>query len=305
MEKKGLKILVAFDGSDLALEAVKYVAQLMPVDQTEVVLLYIETLMPDGFTKFDQNMDFRIKANDLRACITEQHKRLNSAMEKAVGTLRSAGFAEDAIIKKTHAKKLGIVNDIVRESQHDYDAIVLGRTGDSKLKDILLGSVPTRLLKKVQGIPIIIVGGTTRQNRLMVAFDGSKEVMRAVKSMSTLIGASDCKVSICHVFKPQGMFSKEDAAQWKENERKRIEPKISKAKECLINSGFSFNQLCCEVIDENEDLSTSIVKKANAENFSTIVIGRRGLSIYEEFVTKRVGEKIFQQAEQLTVWVVG
>lgn len=305
MEKEGLKILVAFDGSELSLEAVKYVGQLMPVKQTEVVLFHVETQMPEGLWKTDQNMGFRFNGNNIRACITEQHKRINTAMEKAEAMLKKEGFAPDAIVKKIQAKKLGVVNDIARESHQGYHAVVLGRRGESKLKDILLGSVPTRLLNKIQGIPMIIVGRTPCEYRMMVAFDGSREIMRAVKAMSTLIGVSDCKVSICHVFKPQGMFSNEDAANWKENERKRIEPKISQAKHCLVDSGFSFNQLCCEVIEENEDMSTTIVKKANDEKFTTIVIGRRGLNIYQEFVTRRVGEKIFQLAEHLTVWVVG
>ncbi|MDA8137174.1 MAG: universal stress protein [Desulfobacteraceae bacterium] len=305
MHKQNLKILVAFDGSDLAIEAVKYVALLMPSAYTEVVLFFVENSMSNGFLQSNQDMDFRFKAANLRACITDQHKRINAAMDKAARFLMEAGFPSKAVIKKIQPKNLSIVNDIQRESQDGYDAVVMGRTGESRLKDMLLGSVPTKLLKKIQGIPMIIVGGTPRENRILVAFDGSKEIMRAVKAMSNLIGASDCKVSFCHVFKPQGVFAKEGDIQWKEDERKRIEPTINKAKECLIDSGFSFNQLCCEIIDENGDLATSIINKANEENFSTIVIGRRGLSVYQEFITTRVGEKIFKQAEHLTVWVFG
>lgn len=305
MDKEGLRILLAFDGSDLALEAVKYVAALMPAAQSQVVLFYVETKISDSFWQFERDMDFRFKADSIRACITEQHKRINAAMEKAQRILLEAGFAEDAIIKKIQAKNLGIVSDIVREAQDGYDAIVMGRTGESKIKDRLLGSVPTKLLKKVQGLPMIIVGNTLRLNRILVAFDGSKEVMRAVKSMSGLIGASDCKVSLCHLFRRQGLFQKEHDAQWKDSERKRMEPLISTAKECLIDAGFAFNQVCCEVLDEEGDLSDNIVNKANTEEFGTIVIGRRGLSVYQEFVTRRVGEKIFQQAAHLTVWVFG
>lgn len=305
MEREALKILIAFDGSDLSIEAVKYVSALMPSEQTEVVLFYVETKMSDSFWKFEQDMDFRFKATNIRACITEQHKRINASVEKACRILEEAGFPSNAVKKKIQAKNLGIVNDIVRESREGYDAVVLGRTGESKLKDMLLGSVPTKLLKKIQGIPMIIVGGAARQPRIMVAFDGSKEVMRAVRSMSGLIGASDCKVSFCHVTQPQSMFSKEDASEWKQSERRRLEPLISKAKECLIDAGFSFNQICCELIDDHQELAASIVQKANKERYDTIVIGRRGLSVYKEFVSRRVGEKIFQQAEHLTVWVFG
>lgn len=305
MDGNRLKILVAFDGSELSLDAVKYIAQLMPTTHTEVVLFYVETKMYDGLWKSQQDMDFRFKGTNLRACITEQHKRINAAMEKALRFLVEAGFPEQAVTKKIQAKNLGVVSDIVRESHEGYSAVVMGRTGESKLKDMLVGSVPARLLKRIQGIPMIIVGGAQRENRIMVAFDGSKEVMRAVKSMSALIGASDCKVSFCHVQRPQRRLSKEEFVQWKDNELKALEPKISKAKECLIDAGFSFNQICCELIDETEDLPASIIKKANEENFGTIVIGRRGLNIFQEFVTKRVGGKIFEQAEYLAVWVFG
>ncbi len=297
----GLKILIAFDGSELSLEAVKYVALMMPVKQTKIVLFFVESQMPESIWQVEKEMDYSFKGSNLRACLASQRKQFNTAMEKAFAVLKEAGYSDDAIVKKTQAKKLGVVNDLVRESHNDYDAIVLGRRGDSKIKDILLGSVPMRLLKKVQGIPMIIVGGMAHSNRIMVAFDGSKEVMRAVKSMTGLIGVSDAKVTLCHVARPQSKSDQD--SQWKEKERLRLEPQITKAKQWVFDAGFSFNQVCCELIDEEQDLSNSIVQKAHKEKYDTIVIGRRGLNIYQEFVSRRVGEKIFQQAEHLTVWV--
>lgn len=302
-EQRGLKVLVAFDGSELSLEAVKYAASMMPSKNTEVVLFYVETKMPQSFWKFEHDMDFRYKSSNLQGCIAEQHKRINAAMEKAREILFEAGFSETAVKTKIQAKNLGIVNDIFRESHEGYDAVIMGRKGESKIKDMLLGSVPTKLLKKIQGIPMIIVGGACQKNRILVAFDGSKEVMRAVRAMSGLIGASDCKVSFCHVSVPRGKDDSEEEKAWKEKERKRLAPLIETAKACLIDAGFSFNQICCEVISERSDLAGSIVKKANQEEFDAIVIGRRGLSVYKDFVSRRVGEKIFNQSENLTVWV--
>jgi hypothetical protein len=224
-------------------------------------------------------------------------------MDKACSILMEVGHAKDTIHKKVQPKKFGVVNDVVRESREGYHAVVLGRRGESKIKDMLLGSVPMRLLKKIQGIPMIIVGGTTQSNNIVVAFDGSKEVMRAVQSMTYLVGASDCRVSFCHILRGKGKVDKE-GVPWKESERKRLEPNISKAKQWLFDAGFSFNQVCCELINsESYDLSTKIVEKANKENYPTIVIGRRGLNVYQEFVSRRVGENIYHQAEHLTVWV--
>lgn len=305
MEMEGLKILVAFDGSELAIEAVKYIAAMLPVKKTEIVLFYVENRMPDSFRQSDKNIDFRFNTANLRGDTAEQHKRINSAMEKACNILTEVGHDRGAIQKKVQPKKLGVVNDIVRESRDGYNAVVLGRRGESKLKDMLLGSVPRRLLNKIQGIPMIIVGGMTQSSNILVAFDGSKEVMRAIQSMTYLVGASDCKVSFCHILRDKGKTDKE-RLPWKESERKRLEPNISKAKQWLFDAGFSFNQVCCELIhNEDLDLSTRIVERANAQGYATIVIGRRGLNVYQEFVSKRVGENVFHQAEQLTVWVFG
>ena len=70
-ERQGLKILVAFDGSDLALEAVKYVANLMPAQHTQVVLFHIETKMTNSFWQVEHDMDFRFSGGNIRACIAD------------------------------------------------------------------------------------------------------------------------------------------------------------------------------------------------------------------------------------------
>lgn len=302
-DRESLKVLIAFDGSELAIEAVKYAATMMPSKNTEVVLFCIRTKLSESFWKFEHDMDFRYKSTNLQGCIAEQHKQINAAMDRAHKILSEAGFPDTSIKKKIQAKNLGIVNDIVRESQKGYHALVMGRRGESKIKDMLLGSVPTRLLKKIQGIPMIIVGGACMKSRFLVAFDGSKEIMRAVRNMSVLIGASDCKVSFCNVAVPKSMFNSQDEDAWKDQERQRLSQAIDKAKACLIDAGFSFNQIGCELLTQSNDLAGAIVNKANKEDYDTIVIGRRGLSAYKEFVSSRVGEKIFHQAENLTVWV--
>jgi nucleotide-binding universal stress UspA family protein len=48
----------------------------------------------------------------------------------------------------------------------------------------------------------------------------------------------------------------------------------------------------------------SIVEEARARNFSTIVVGRRGLSRVEEFFIGRVSNKIVHMARDKAVWVV-
>ncbi|MFO7560449.1 MAG: universal stress protein [Desulfobacterales bacterium] len=304
MDEKSIRILVAFDGSELSQDAVKYIARYIPARQTEVVLLHIQTEVPASFWNVEKEMNFRFNTSNIRACITSQHRRINESMEKARNILLDAGFSDDSIIKKIQIKKMGIARDIGKESQKGYNALVVGRSGDSKKKDVLVGSVPTKLLGKIQGIPLIVVGGIPQTNKILVAFDGSREVRRGVKHLSYLIDASDCKMSLCHVLRSQSIFQQGDEIQWQESERKRMEPLITESKKCLIDAGFPFNQVCCEVIRNKISRASGIIEKAMEENFGTIVIGRRGLTIIKEFFLGRVGEKIFQLAGNLTVWIV-
>jgi nucleotide-binding universal stress UspA family protein len=306
MEKASLRVLLAFDGSDLSLEAARYIAAIMPARQTEVVLFYVESDVSQSFWQIEKQLDYRFHSTGLRAQMASSHKRINTALEQARSILTGAGFSDNAVSIKIKDKTRGVVNDIIRESQEGYDAIVLGRTGSSKIKDVLLGTVPAKLLKKVQGIPVIIVDGQSyRNHRMLVAFDGSKEVLRAVQSLSFLVGAGDCKVCLCHVMPRQGPAAKEDESHCRESEIQRMEPHLNKSKQCLFDAGLAFNQIGCEMVHEGTSRSSSILRKAKEENYGTVVIGRRGLTALEELFFGRVGEKIFQQAKDVTVWVMG
>lgn len=305
MEKKTVNILMAFDGSALALEAVRYVAEIMPADQTRVVLFYVKTDVQRSFWQMEKEMDFRYQAVNLRSQMATQHQHINTAFEKARSILLAAGFAKEFIQKKIQVKNLGVVNDIIREAQTGYDAIALGRTSGGKLKEMLLGAMTAKLIKKIQGMPVIIVDGTTHKNRVLVAFDGSREVMRAIQSLSFLMGAPDCKVCLCHVLKPLPDSEEMDELHWQEVQVKQMEPLVSKSKQALFDAGFAFNQISCEMVKQGSSRASSILKKAKEERYGTVVIGRRGLNVLGDIFFGRVGEKIFQQAKDITVWVLG
>ncbi len=81
---KNVKILLGFDGSDLALDAVKYTASFFPSKQTEVVLFHVNTIFPESIMQLDENKGYQIKQRDIRACMTEQHKKINTSIKKPV-----------------------------------------------------------------------------------------------------------------------------------------------------------------------------------------------------------------------------
>lgn len=304
MDENGLRILLGYDGSDMAFAAVNYIASLLPKKKTEVVLFHVETEIPASFWTMEKDMDFRFSTPDIRAYLTEQHKKINAFMEKARKILLDAGFPDDAVVIKIQAKKYGVARDIIKESQRGYDVVVVGRTGKSRLKDILVGSVPIQLSGKIHGIPLIVVGGKPKGGKILVAFDGSKEIMRAVKCMGKLIAGSNCLVLLCHVLRSNSIFHEGDEKKRQKFEQSPMEPLIKDSIECLIDAGFIPDQISSEVLRARTSLASVVVEKANGDDYDTIVVGRRGLTVIKEFFLGRVGKKIFQLAGDLTVWVV-
>jgi hypothetical protein len=65
---------------------------------------------------------------------------ISNTMDSARVYFRQKGFPESAITVKTPARKLGISQDIVKESYEGYHAVVVGRIGWSRFKDWLIKS---------------------------------------------------------------------------------------------------------------------------------------------------------------------
>jgi nucleotide-binding universal stress UspA family protein len=304
MEKEQLRILIAFDGSELALQAVRYVAAMFQTDRTEVVLFHVETQTPESFWEPSMDLSYQNKTPDIRAFLVHQKKTFNLTLKKAYQILLDVGFPKDAIVTKIQEKKIGIARDIIRESQDGYDALLVGRKGTSKVKDILLGSITTKLLGKIYGVPLIVVGNASKQNKILVAFDESKEIMRAVRHLGKVVNSGNCKINICHIVRSQSIFQRGDEVVWQRMEKERMAPKLNDVKTCLFNMGIPLHNVTCEILTDKISRASGILERANEGKYGTLVIGRRGLTIVKEFFVGRVGQKIFQLAGDMTVWVI-
>ncbi len=296
MEQKKSKILLAYDGSELSLDAARYAGLVFSPKVTEIVVFYVESKIPRSFWEMEKDMDFRFNTPEIRASMTERCKLVKNCMEKAKDILLSAGFPLESITIKIHTKDQGIVRDIVEESRQGYDAVVVGRKGYSKLKDILFGSVPMKLLGKINSIPLIIVGGIPTNRNVLIAFDGNREVLEAVRRMSRLITNRGYNILLCHASKTSDNVKISDPFQKEDFFKQSIES--------LTSSGVSQEQLTCELLSGEGGITDNIIKRALDGRYESIVIGRRNLSFMEQLFFGRVGDKILQAAGNQVVWVV-
>ena len=125
------KILVAIDGSDRALEAVKYVAAVKPFQDMEVALYTVYSKVPDCYWDIhaEPRLDWELK--EARAWLAQLEKERHDFMARAKKTLLDAGFPEQAVTTHIHERKKGIARDIVSEARDGYAAVLVGRKGHS------------------------------------------------------------------------------------------------------------------------------------------------------------------------------
>ena len=295
-ERKEIKILLAYDGSDLALDAVQYIGDAFPRDRTQVVIFYVETKIPRSFWHMEKEMDFRFQTPEIRASIATRKKTVNLAMEKAKQLLLYSGFPLSAIHLMIHIKNQGIARDIVEESHKGYDALVMGRKGHSWMKDLLVDSLPIKLLGKIKNIPLVVVGKNPSHKKIIIAYDGTREVMKAIISISSLINTKGCELLLCHSQQAQGLFRKP--------QKKAPSEMFDLPLDYFLEAGFSKDQVSSEIIEDEKDPTDCILNKAKYGHYNTIVIGRRGLTSMKQMILNRVGNKIFRNADNHVVWIV-
>ena len=144
---------------------------------------------------------------------------------------------------------------------------------------------------------------------ILIAVDESENAERAVIYVGKLLGGiKGFKVTILHIVREpeDDYFPKEaDKDQWYNEYLEQADQMLEKYRNILINAGFG-----------PEDVSTSsttrycpsmaecIISERNNIGFSTLVVGRKGLTHKEEFLFGSISGKIVRTAKNCTVWVV-
>ncbi|MCG6909258.1 MAG: universal stress protein [Deltaproteobacteria bacterium] len=307
------KILLAVDGSDQALEAIRYACAMMPVEQTEFVLFYVGTGFPEVFWDMNGNPLYRTKKVGVMGWLATSQLVMGEFKEKAFKILADAGFGRDAVRVNTRAKRTGVVKDIIQETYQNYGAIVIGNTGMSRIKDLLAGSMAKRLANKVKHMPSVIVDGKPAPGRILIALDESIESMRGVSSVAALIGASNPTVTLCHCLYPKTIFRSYEKSQdidaaeedWQAYHESRFKPYMDEATQRLVDAGIAAENISREIVLTRGNIIEKIIGVALKGDFGTIVVGHReAAGFFEAHFRGRFSDRIIDSLENRAVWVV-
>ncbi len=291
------KILVAFDGSEGALEAVRYVGKIPPLQEMKVVLFNVYSKIPEEYWDLEKQAPLGWRLKEVKAWEMGFKKSIREHMENATRILWRAGFPKEVVKTNIHERKKGIARDILTEAKRGYSCVVVGRKGVSKVKDLILGSVSTKLLEKINFTTLIVVGTKPEPGRILLALDGSENSMRTVDYVGTTLGGSPVDLCLINVIRADGI-------EFAKRAKSEIGKVFEQAKRQLIRSGFDGTQITTKIITGARSRAKTIVEEAKRGGYGTIVVGRRGLSKVQEFFMGRVSNKVVQLAKREAVWIV-
>ena len=303
------KILAPVDGSDRALNTVRHIARMDSFRNRQIVLFHVFNSVPEAYWDLEKDPRSTSTVKQVRAWEAGQRKNIDVYMQRAQQFLLKAGFSQSAIQIKIQKRKKGIARDIIREAKNGYEAVVARRRGATGLRGIVLGSVATKLIEKLNFLPLILVGKAPAGNKILLAFDGSSDALSAVDFVGFLTGGLDCEVGLLHVIRGNSKDLAEyqhifPSKKYTKYAHKIITPSLDKAKKKLLDSGFEPNKISIKLIQGVHSRAKAIADEAKKENYGIIVMGRRGLSRVQNFFIGRVTNKVIHMARDRTIWIV-
>ena len=139
------KILYPTDFSDVAKKALDYIIQLKDAGTYEVIVLYV-------IDKRNLDVLAWYGVNDLLTFEQDMEGKLSEEMGEIEDVLKKRGFEVKLRIERGLPFK-----EILRvEEEEDVSLIVIGSHGKSNIKEMLLGSVSEKVVRKAKK-PVLVV----------------------------------------------------------------------------------------------------------------------------------------------------
>ena len=306
MEKK---ILLAVDDSRHSKNAILYAVHLSSfVKNLHYVLFHVQPaislFLTDEAKKSltaKSELDNLLKKNDQSA-----RRFLESYRDKMV----QMGIVPDRIEMITRARNLGLAKDIIDFGQNrNFDAIVVGRRGLSRLQEMYMGSVTTNVLEHSQVIPVWLVDGDVGTTEILLAIDGSESALRTIDHVRFMISNNpEVHLTLLHVassarnFNPDQELNPELEQILARGDKACIEQFYPYAIQKFKEVGIFENQIEMKTVKGGRQAGKAILDFARKGNYGTIVMGRRGIS--KAFFMGSVSRYIINRISNCALWIV-
>lgn len=148
------------------------------------------------------------------------------------------------------------------------------------------------------------------ENKVLIAVDLSENSLKAVDYVGRVLSChADTRVTLMNVIKEPSsdiVPDSEERSRQVETLRAETLTMMEQAAGRLFAFGMPEKsvQLKIQVCKLPVSITELILHELREGEYSTVVVGRRGLSKREEFLFGSVSSKVVREAHQCTVWVV-
>lgn len=153
--------------------------------------------------------------------------------------------------------------------------------------------------------------------KILVAVDESKHSMKAVNYVAkgmektgtvTLLSIIPDPTAACGLdsasLTPSFRQNRQVFCAMEDAKKDKVKEFMDEAKKVLVEAGFASKDVNIKIRKKKTGIARDILKEARQGKYTTLVIGRRGLSAVKQFMMGSVSNKIVQLAKNLSVIVV-
>jgi nucleotide-binding universal stress UspA family protein len=150
--------------------------------------------------------------------------------------------------------------------------------------------------------------GTTLKH-LLIAVDDSENARRTVLYVADMLGGlPGFRLTVLNVVSepPEDFFkTAEERREWLRHRESDAADMAHDYRRTLISSGFAEESVSTEVIVKHcSSIAGCILDEVRRLKASTVVMGRRGISMKKEFLFGSTSSKILHTAKDCAIWVV-
>ncbi len=125
-----MRVLVATDGSDNSMKAIQKAVEMAKNEKSKVTVMAVAYYAKEDLDEMPPAIQERLEAQAV------------NALEKAKAVFSSNGIEVETVLEAGFVPANNIVK---RAKEGKYDAILLGSTGSSTLKEVLIGSTASKV----------------------------------------------------------------------------------------------------------------------------------------------------------------
>lgn len=312
MGAKMRKILLAVDGSEQSMDAVRFVCNSVGRAKAEIVVYQVMSKVPEVFWDLGNDPAWEQKIASLRTWEKQQETIAIGFMNTALMLFKEAGFDPGTVTTKIGRQKEGIARDIIAEARQGYDVLVIGRGKSSTEEGTPLGSVASKILSAATTFSLWLIGGKPNSDKVLIAMDSSEGGLRAVDHAGIMFNHDDNKMTLFHAIRGitvsvEGMediFPEAYRQQLMGEAEKEIQSALQVARDHLGKMNISPERISSNIVTSVRSRAAAIVKEAKDAGYGTIVVGRRGITQVADFSMGRVTNKLTQQAKTQALCIV-